>query len=126
MDEQFPYRLYGAQQDHGTVSISSASRPDMPWFAVGGTEAAHIAVDPLEPTSVWANAYWGEVTRIDTRTREVRPRIRIRNGSPDAQRGCEVSLQLERTVACVTASRERCGSRRSSSIAHATAAAPGG
>ena len=71
VDEQFPYRLYGAQQDDGTVSISSASRPDMPWYAVGGTEAAHIAVDPHEPTSVWANAYWGEVTRIDTRTREV-------------------------------------------------------
>jgi photosystem II stability/assembly factor-like uncharacterized protein len=71
VDEQFPYRLYAAQQDDGTVSISSAARPEMPWYAVGGTEAAHIAVDPHEPTSVWATAYWGEVTRIDTRTREV-------------------------------------------------------
>src|SRR5262245_22158701 len=71
VDEQFPYRLYGAQQDSTTVSISSVSRPDMPWYPVGGTEAAHIAVDPHEPTSVWATAYWGEVTRMDTRTREV-------------------------------------------------------
>jgi photosystem II stability/assembly factor-like uncharacterized protein len=71
VDDQFPYRVYGAQQDSTTVSISSAVRPLVPWYSVGGTEAAHIAVDPHDPYSVWATAYWGEVTRMDTRTRVV-------------------------------------------------------
>jgi photosystem II stability/assembly factor-like uncharacterized protein len=71
VDEQHPYRVYGAQQDSTTVSISSAPRAAVPWYSVGGTEAAHIAVDPHDRYSVWATAYWGEVTRMDTRTRIV-------------------------------------------------------
>src|SRR5262249_15401206 len=71
VDDEFPYRVYGAQQDSTTVSISSAARAAVPWYSVGGTEAAHIAVDPSQPTIVWATAYWGEVTRMDTTTRIV-------------------------------------------------------
>src|SRR5271165_6734484 len=46
-DNQFPYYIYGAQQDNSTVAIASASpneaidRPD--WYDVGGGESGYIA-----------------------------------------------------------------------------------
>ncbi len=76
VDDQFPYRVYGAQQDNSTVSIpsrtsgSGITRAD--WYPVGGGESGHIAVDPRDPSIVYAGSYGGTITRYDHRTREVR------------------------------------------------------
>ena len=49
-DTATPYRVYGPQQDSGTVAIASRSddgtisRSD--WYDVGGGEAGYIAPDP--------------------------------------------------------------------------------
>ncbi|HEX7940264.1 MAG TPA: glycosyl hydrolase, partial [Gemmatimonadaceae bacterium] len=72
-DDQFPYRLYGAQQDNTTVSIPSRSdwgairKED--WYAVGGGEAGYIAPQPGDPNIVYAGTYMGTITRYDHRTR---------------------------------------------------------
>jgi photosystem II stability/assembly factor-like uncharacterized protein len=71
-DNDFPYRIYGAQQDNTTVGIltrsdhGSIDRPD--WDAVGGGESGYIAVDPRDPNIVYAGSYFGHNTRFDRRT----------------------------------------------------------
>lgn len=66
VDNNFPYRVYGAQQDNSTVSISSQNRP---WrddfYAVGGGESGYIAVHPDDPDIVYAGSYAGYLTRYD-------------------------------------------------------------
>ncbi len=74
IDNQFPYRVYGAQQDNSTVSIASRTsgfgigRAD--WYPVGGCESGYIAVRPDDPNIVYAGCYGGTLTRYDHRTRQ--------------------------------------------------------
>jgi photosystem II stability/assembly factor-like uncharacterized protein len=77
VDEQWPYRLYGAQQDNSTISVpmrgGSGFRQVVPdWYAVGGCESGHIAVDPRDPDVVYAGCYGGSIERTNRRTGEVR------------------------------------------------------
>jgi len=72
VDNQFPYRLYAAQQDNSTVSIPSRSNggsiDEHDWYPVGGGESGHIAVDPENPNVVYAGSYGGTITRYDHAT----------------------------------------------------------
>ena len=69
VDNQFPYRVYGAQQDNSTISIPSRSEadlvPEQYWYSVGGGESGHIAVDPRDPDLIYAGTYIGQITRRD-------------------------------------------------------------
>ena len=71
-DDRFPYRIYGAQQDEGSISIASRSdrgaitRQD--WWNVAGGESAYIAVDPLDNEITYGGGYMGEIWRLDART----------------------------------------------------------
>jgi len=65
VDNQFPYRLYGDQQDNSTISILSQGMPDQPFYSVGGGESGHIAVDPRNPDIIYAGNYIGIITRTD-------------------------------------------------------------
>jgi len=71
-DNDFLYRVYGAQQDNSTVGILTRSdrgfidRPD--WDAVGGGESGYIAVDPRDSNIIYAGSYFGHSTRFDRRT----------------------------------------------------------
>ncbi len=73
-DNQFPYYVYGAQQDNSTVAIASRSfagpitRED--WYEVGGCESGYIAPHPKDPNIVYAGCYGGTLTRFDKRTRQ--------------------------------------------------------
>jgi photosystem II stability/assembly factor-like uncharacterized protein len=75
-DDQFPYRLYGAQQDNSTLSIASRSdngaitRQD--WWPVAGGESAYIAVDPTNPDVTYGGGYMGEIWRFDRKTNNSR------------------------------------------------------
>ncbi|MBI1809101.1 MAG: glycosyl hydrolase, partial [Gemmatimonadetes bacterium] len=75
-DQQFPYRLYGAQQDNSTVSIASRSDDGRiglrDFFPVAGCENATIAVDPRDPNVTYGGCYTGMFTRNDRRTRQER------------------------------------------------------
>jgi photosystem II stability/assembly factor-like uncharacterized protein len=76
VDDRFPYRVYGAQQDNTTVSIpsrtSSSGITQRDWYPVGGGESGHIVVDPSDPDVVYAGSFGGTITRYDHRTRQSR------------------------------------------------------
>ncbi|HZS47188.1 MAG TPA: glycosyl hydrolase [Blastocatellia bacterium] len=76
VDSDFPYNVYGAQQDNSTVRIPSRTtgfgidRTD--WYDVGGGESGWIAPDPRDSQIVYAGSYGGLITRVDHRTGQVR------------------------------------------------------
>ena len=75
-DNQWPYRLYGAQQDNSTVSIASRSDfgaiGERDWWPVAGCENAHIAIDPRNPNITYGGCYTGMIARHDNRTQQNR------------------------------------------------------
>ena len=74
-DNQFPYRVYGAQQDRGTVSIPSRTTGygigTTDWYDVGGCESGYVAPRP-DGSVVYAGCYDGYIGHYDVRTREER------------------------------------------------------
>jgi len=74
VDDQFPYKIYGAQQDNSTIGIASRSTSfgidRTHWHAVGGGESGYIAVSREDPNIVYAGSYGGLLTRYDHRTGE--------------------------------------------------------
>ncbi|HKI27164.1 MAG TPA: hypothetical protein VKA07_12610 [Candidatus Sulfotelmatobacter sp.] len=76
IDNETPYRVYGSQQDSGTVAIASRSdngsidRTD--WYDVGGGEAGYIAPDPRDPDIVYGAEYQGNITRYDRHIGQVK------------------------------------------------------
>ena len=90
VDTRFPYRVYGAQQDNSTASVSSVPTSGGgagSFYSVGGGESGHIAVDPRNPSIVYAGSYGGSITRMDTDSR-LTTRVRA---YPDAQTGQRAS-----------------------------------
>jgi len=75
-DNETPFRVYGSQQDSGTVAIASRSddgsisRSD--WYDVGGGEAGYIAPYPPDPDIVYAGDYQGLITRYDRHTGQIK------------------------------------------------------
>jgi len=76
VDNQFPYWVYGAQQDNSTVRIASRTATgsiDTPdWHAVGGGESGFVLPKPDNPNIVYAGSYGGLLTRWDYVTRQER------------------------------------------------------
>jgi photosystem II stability/assembly factor-like uncharacterized protein len=81
-DNQFPYWVYGGQQESGSAGI--ASRSDWgqitfrDWHPVGTEEYGYVAPDPLHPNLI----YGGKATRFDMitgQTQDVSPVI-LRTG----------------------------------------------
>jgi photosystem II stability/assembly factor-like uncharacterized protein len=75
IDNHWPYRIYGAQQDNSTVAIASQSdegviaRQD--WYDVGGGESGYISPDPRDPEIVYAGSDSSFITRHDHRTNQL-------------------------------------------------------
>ena len=70
VDNGFPYRLYGAQQDNTTISVPAWSDvntlyPKQHWQNVGGCETGPIALHPDHPHIVYAGCYGGVMDRYD-------------------------------------------------------------
>jgi len=76
VDGDFPYRVYGPQQDNSTLSVPSrvpgTGITIQHWLAVGGCETGPVAVDPRDATIVYAGCYGGRITRFDRRTGQSR------------------------------------------------------
>ena len=74
VDNQFPYYVYGAQQDNSTVAIASRTTGGgigtSDWWSVGGGESGYIAVHPNNPNIVYAGSYGGLLTKYDHRTKQ--------------------------------------------------------
>jgi photosystem II stability/assembly factor-like uncharacterized protein len=79
-DNQFPYWVYGGQQESG--SIGTTSRGDngaitfRDWRTVGAEEYGYVAADPLNPNLI----YGGKLTRFDKTTGQAQ------NVAPEAVR----------------------------------------
>jgi photosystem II stability/assembly factor-like uncharacterized protein len=76
LDNEFPYNVYGAQQDNSTVRIASRTTgfgiDRTSWYDVGGGESGYIAVDPSNANISYAGSYDGLVTRYDKRVDQQR------------------------------------------------------
>jgi len=80
IDNDFPYNVYGAQQDNSTVRIASRTTEggitERDWYPVGGGESGWIAPSPKDSNIVFAGSYGGLTTRYDHHTgqeREINP-----------------------------------------------------
>ena len=76
LDNDFPYHIYGAQQDNSTVRIASrttdAGITTSDWFDVGGGESGWIAPSPKDSLIIFAGSYDGLTTRYDHHTGQLR------------------------------------------------------
>jgi photosystem II stability/assembly factor-like uncharacterized protein len=67
-DNQFPYWVYGGQQESGAIGTASRGPGGQisfrDWMGIGADEYAYVAPDPLDPNIV----YGGRVVRFDKRT----------------------------------------------------------
>ena len=76
LDQDFPYNVYGAQQDNSTVKIASRTTgsgiDERAWHPVGGGESGWIAPHSRNSNIVFAGSYGGYLTRYDHRTGQTR------------------------------------------------------
>jgi len=69
-DDQFPYNIYGGQQDNTSVKISSMSMGSggisvSDWTAAAGGESAFLAFDKQNPKQVVGGSYLGTIEVLD-------------------------------------------------------------
>jgi len=71
VDNQFPYNIYGGQQDNSSVKIASQSFGytigEKDWEASAGGESAFLAFDPDNPRYVMGGSYLGTIQLLDTK-----------------------------------------------------------
>ncbi|HET6935454.1 MAG TPA: hypothetical protein VFI72_11495, partial [Candidatus Angelobacter sp.] len=72
VDNQFPYHVYGAQQDSGSVETTSRSNEGSitfrDWEPTAAGESGYIAPDPGDSTKVYGGDTFGELFKQDKRT----------------------------------------------------------
>ena len=73
-DNNFPYRILGAQQDNSTVRILHTSNGlnERDWEPTAGGESGWLAPKPDNPDIVYGGSYGGYLTRVDHETGERR------------------------------------------------------
>ena len=74
LDDQFPYRIYGAQQDNSTVGIKSRTADygidERDWHPVAGGESGYIAPDPENPNITYGGSYGGYFNKFNDFTQQ--------------------------------------------------------
>ncbi|HJX82994.1 MAG TPA: hypothetical protein VJ723_01475, partial [Candidatus Angelobacter sp.] len=72
VDNQFPYHVYGAQQDSGTVETTSRGNDGSitfrDWHPAGAGESGYIVPDPGDSNIIYGGGTYGELFRYDRRT----------------------------------------------------------
>jgi photosystem II stability/assembly factor-like uncharacterized protein len=72
VDNQFPYHVYGAQQDNSTIAIASrttgSSIGEKDWYVVGGGESGYVAVREDNPNVVFTGNYGGYLSKFNRAT----------------------------------------------------------
>lgn len=68
-DNQFPYMIYGAQQDNSTFAIrnrtSGSGITERDWWPVAGGESGYIAPDPENPNVTYGGSYGGYLNKYE-------------------------------------------------------------
>jgi photosystem II stability/assembly factor-like uncharacterized protein len=71
-DNQFPYVVYGAQQDSGSAAVLSRTDHDQitarDWFLPGGSESGYLVIDPNDSNIIFLSGGYGSVSRFNKRT----------------------------------------------------------
>ncbi len=72
VDNQFPYRIYGGQQDNTSISIASWELGSFgisskSWEASAGGESAFLAFNPDDPSLVMGGSYLGTIEVLDNK-----------------------------------------------------------
>ena len=73
VDNDFPYHLYGAQQDNSSIRISSrntggfaVNRQD--WEVVAGGESGYVVSDPTNSDIIYGGNYMGQMDKENAKT----------------------------------------------------------
>lgn len=73
VDNQFPYRIYGGQQDNSSVSIASREFgrgiTTSSWTASAGGESAFLAFNPDDPNFVLGGSYQGTIEVLNVKAK---------------------------------------------------------
>ncbi len=75
IDNQFPYHVYGAQQDEGAYEGPSASDEGLglgAWHTVALGESTFVAVNPNDPGTTYGSGYFSSLAEINTPTGELK------------------------------------------------------
>ena len=76
VDNDFPYRLLGPQQDNSAVRIrhrtAGSGIGSRDWDVTAGGESGYIVADPKNPDIVYGGSYGGLLTIVNHRTGETR------------------------------------------------------
>ena len=77
VDQQFPYWVYGGQQDNYSVATPSRNGSfgitEVDWFNGPGCESAWVAFsDPVNPVLLYGGCYQGIIDVLDTRTMQAK------------------------------------------------------
>jgi len=71
-DNQFPYVVYGAQQDSGSAAVLSRTDHGQitprDWFLPGSSESGYLVVDAKDPEIIYLSGGYGSVDRFNRRT----------------------------------------------------------
>jgi photosystem II stability/assembly factor-like uncharacterized protein len=75
LDNQFPYRIYGDQQDNSGICILSRTVGDgafaitnKDWFVCAPGESGYIAPHPAKPHLIFSGNYGGQLAKLNTQT----------------------------------------------------------
>ncbi len=73
VDNQYPYRIYGSQQDNTAISVlqrrlHNSLRPQQEWGYGAGCETGPVAVHPDHPGTIWGGCYGGAINRYELAT----------------------------------------------------------
>lgn len=76
-DNQFPYNVYGGQQDNSAIAIASRTNGGgvswKDWYSVAGCESAYLAFDPDNPEVIFGGCYQGIIEKWVRAQREGKP-----------------------------------------------------
>jgi photosystem II stability/assembly factor-like uncharacterized protein len=92
VDKRWPYYVYAAQQDSGTIAAPSSNNGDT--YGVGGGESGYIAVDPRNYNLIYAGNYGGSISRMD-RYNGVNENIRAYADEETGQRASDMKYRFQ-------------------------------
>ena len=72
LDNDFPYHLYGAQQDNSAIRIQSRNTEGFTlttrnWEVVAGGESGYIVADPTNSDIIYGGNYMGEMEKLNVK-----------------------------------------------------------
>jgi photosystem II stability/assembly factor-like uncharacterized protein len=74
-DDRFPYHVFAAQQDSGSVAVPNRSDYGeisfRDWYSPGGFEFGYLAPDPLDADITFSGGWYRTVVRFDRRTGQI-------------------------------------------------------